>query len=230
MISYTQSLIAETSCLNRNGVVLALQGNASEASNYFRSAMQVLVNLTAGQPRMLRAASSIAPRNISSVPLDFPKEDSFCIYNSLLVFDPHTSAPPAGLQTDYDVSYYSAVILFNLALVYHQKAVATGELTFYRAADHMYLKGLIILQNFPEYADVDMTALQLSIMNNQAHIHLKLGLSESPNTVDAAAEEIRAISSMLLHSGSQLPQLEAEMINQIIINTLVSGPLCAPSA
>ena len=229
MIAQAHSMIAETSCLNRNGATLALHGNASEASNYFRSAMQVLVNLTAGQHMTpSRNISSILPRNISSVALEFPKEDSFCIYNSLLVFEPHTSAATAGAQLEYDVSFFSAAILFNLALLYHQRAATTGELKFYRAADHMYLKGLVILQNFPEFADVDMTALQLSILNNQAHIRLKLG--QVVDALDAASEEIRSISCVLLSFASPLPQLEADMINQILINTLVSGPQCAPSA
>ena len=229
MISQAHSMIAETSCLNRNGATLALQGNASEASNYFRSAMQVLVNLTAGQHMMpSRNASFITPRNISSMGLEFPKEDSFCIYNSLLVFEPHASTATAGPQLEYDISYFSAAILFNLALIYHQRAANTGEFQFYRAADHMYLKGLVILQNFPEFADVDMTALQLSILNNQAHIRLKLG--QTVETLGSASEEIRTISCVLLNFASPLPQLEADMINQILINTLVSGSQCAPSA
>ena len=122
-----------------------------------------------------------------------------------------------------------AVILFNLALIYHQRAVTTGELQMYRAADQMYFKGLAILQSFPDYVDVDMAALRLSILNNRAHIRLSLGRGQSGDEVDAG-EEIRAISCVLLNSGSQLPQLEADMINQFIINTLVSGPQCAPSA
>ena len=230
MVSSAQSMIAETSCLNRNGAVLALQGNASEASNWFRSAMQVLVNLTAGQNTMPpRDVSSIAPRNVASAPLDFPKEDSFRIYNSLLIFEPRESAASTGTQSQYDVTYYSSVILFNLALIYHQRAVTTGELQMYRAADQMYFKGLAILQSFPDYVDVDMAALRLSILNNRAHIRLSLGRGQSGDEVDAG-EEIRAISCVLLNSGSQLPQLEADMINQFIINTLVSGPQCAPSA
>ena len=223
-----QTMIVETARLNTEAVTFAAQSNAAEASNRFRNAMEVLVNLTAaGNMLQSQSAPSFVPRNVSSVPLEFPKEDSFCIYNSLLVFEPRV---PAGSLLEFDVSYYSAIVLFNFALIYHQRAAATGALKFYRAADHMYLKGLAIIQNFPEYMDVDMTALQLTILNNQAHICLKLGLHTTTDVLGGASEEIRIISCMLLNFGSSLPQLGADMINQILINTLVSGPQCAPSA
>jgi len=236
MLSPAQTLLIEAARLNRDAIALAAQGHVIEASTVLRQALDILVHLT-GDDAIDRTGtvgqlSNLPRRAVSAIALPFSKDvECFCIYNSLLLFEPRTQiAPTAGVVMELDVSYYSSAIIFNLALLYHQRAAVTGSSKFYRAANSMYAKGLDIIQNFPQHGDADMAALKLSILNNQAHIHLQLVHSSCDADAGGAAEESRNMSSALLQSGTDLPQLKAGMISEILLNTLMTSLHCASTA
>ena len=220
-----ENVFREASQINRTAVVEAVRGNAAEASIIFRHALEVFSQIDGSFVTYHQSSAVNPPRNVSSIALEFSRDDeSFCVYNKLLSFE-LTESPQNGL----DLFFFSSAIMFNMALVFHHHAAAIGSRKFYQAAECMYEKCLSILQAFPVFSDADMDALQLAALNNKTHICFKIGTFD---TSDHSLSTIRELSCMLLHSpDAHTPMhLEESMIHEILINSIVSGPACAPSA
>jgi hypothetical protein len=225
-IDFVETVFGEASDINRNAVIQAARGNTAGANLIFRDALEAISHINDTVGTDIRMNDSNPPRNnISSVALEFSSDDEgFCVYNKLLSFE-QTGSPANGS----DLCFFSSAIIFNMGLVFHQHAAATGSIKFYKAADRMYEKCLNILQSFPVFCDADMDTLHLAALNNRAHIGFKIGTFDS---ADHSMSRIRELSCMLLYSSDATmpPHLEESMIHEILINSMVSGPGCAPSA
>jgi len=227
--SHTQEMLTQVVLRNQQAFALAAQGCVAEARTLLKNALRLLLDLTSEDIARLDNSSSTASRNILSQSLDFPQKEWFCVCNALLILD-HQVAFDSSSLLDIDVSYCSAIVLFNLALIYHQRAAVGGITKQYQEADALYLKSLVVLQNFSILENVNIDALKLSVLNNRFHIRLCLGLATGEAT-NALAEEIRVICSALMASDLILPHhLQEDTINEIVINTLMAVPQCASCA
>ncbi|CAB9502293.1 expressed unknown protein [Seminavis robusta] len=224
-IDIVETLFREAARINSSAVIEAARGNAADASLIFRHALEVISHINVEGQDTPAMEATRRSRNFSGLQLQLSSDDDgFCVYNMLLTFE--QAARPTSAM---DLSVYSSAIIFNLGLIFHQHAVDIGSIKFYQAADRMYEKCLNILQAFPAFCDPDMDTLLLAALNNRTHIGFKMGTFDSE---DHSLTKMREISCMLLFSpDATMPRhVEASMVNEILINSMLSGPGCAACA
>ena len=221
--SFAEQMFREAFHLNSSAALEAMAGNGAEASSLFKHALKIISFIDIGPNTGLNCGNRLA-RSVSTIPLAFSKDESFCIYDRLLIFERPQGVGPAEA---FDLTFYSAAIIFNMGLVFHQQGSIFGSRKFYAAAYRMYEKALNIIDNVPIFGDSDLDALHLAALNNRAHICLQMG---TVRNTESDLENIRLLSSALLYSESFRPHLEETMISEILINSMVSGPVCAACA
>jgi hypothetical protein len=93
-----------------------------------------------------------------------PGESEGFVYSKPFFFNPEVT------MADGDIAPYEGVILFNLALTYHERSRLLGESSL-RIALRMYDMCLILLKNANTF---DCSNVIIAALNNQARIHEEL--------------------------------------------------------
>jgi len=140
------------------------------------------------------------------------------------------------------VTLYSSLILFNIALVMHHKGMArrhtTSRDTHLVNAIHFYdicirslsqIMPLVMMRQDPASADDKITMLMLSIWNNQSQIYYELASYESAFEL---LEGVRQLSSRLLWERQPpLNDQDQQHIYDFLLNVaILRVPIAAPCA
>jgi tetratricopeptide (TPR) repeat protein len=155
--------IQEACRLNNLGVMHLSHQDAASAVKAFKTSLSIMEGV-AGKADSADMCSSTANKCLSCPSAVIAGlEDSFFIYNRALLLD------PAFAQTD--LAFANAVILFNLALTFHQRGKALGQLPKLQKALYLYDVSTKLIADMSSSAG----ALSLAALNNQAQILFALG-------------------------------------------------------
>ena len=219
--------------MNREGTTALSSGNIRDAVAAFRNA---LVLMEAISPHVQAAAPGPAlqavpqhrhrmfddttPALISVGIPDF-KDDYLYIHSKARDFypDAERELPPAHFK--FQVSYYSAVILFNLALCLHKKGTDLDQ--NHQAlvnAIHFYDMAMQSISTIPIEMYYDsLMLLMLAVWSNQSHIYYSLrGYKDAKEIM----EGVRNLSArMLLEPQTSLTPEEQKEIYEFVLNVIV---------
>lgn len=92
--------------------------------------------------------------------------DTFFVFNRALVLK-----PAAKLLLNTDLVFLNAVIIFNLALSFHQRGHVPGQESKLRKALQLYSVVVKLIEDIPTPTHGAFLAV---VMNNQTHIHREL--------------------------------------------------------
>jgi len=239
--SYAQ-LLQQAAFLNSAGATGLMTGESSDACLHVFNEALALMEQVSMCPDLQKVGSE-PPRvsNTIECPSSFcsgsndGSDDRFFVCRQALTFAPDYGTTPGVCNiSEVDLSFYSAVIIFNMALTYHQTGLQQGDSPLLlQNALQLYDHCRQILNTIlsPPGDDTDM--LKLVTLNNQAQIHYVC--MQSFSTVAPLLEEIRKLCPVLLlnNSGctaqSQSPQCNkfysVKTMKEISMNALlVTGP------
>lgn len=240
-----QMRLQEAAGLNRNGTLSLLRNRHREAVKRFKEALEIVEEIAKEPLNDLFQQKQEAsfPQIVEpSEDIEGLQDDRFFVFNHALIFNPSTHQDEQQV-TEYDIFFYSAIIVYNIALAFHCAGMKKMDSTkSFTAAKAFYEKSLVICDSCASIspscvfsATYDM--VKLFAINNACHIHLEQG-----NTTDfqSCLEEVRMISYSLsggkgfFHSFSTPPQEweeEEDLFTNFILNAMVSWPAAAaPSA
>ena len=156
--------------LNQSGASCLTANQLEQAQKYFELALQTITlaghdmmasdNTTSQQPlspKSLVVSQQSISKRASSL------SDSF-IYSKPFFFN------PAATLAEEDIAPYGGVILFNLALTYHERSRTVGESAL-RLALRLYEKCLSLLKHATTF---DCSNVIIAALNNQAQIFEEL--------------------------------------------------------
>lgn len=99
--------------------------------------------------------------------------DAFYLYNQAIIFHPTPLPENKPDIANVDLTFYTAAIMFNLALCHHMKGIQTGKNTLLRKARVLYRKCSQLMKQYLEVVG-GAHFLLLAVCNNQAHICYEL--------------------------------------------------------
>jgi tetratricopeptide (TPR) repeat protein len=144
-----------------------------------------------------------------------PRENEGFIYSKPFFFNPEAT------MTEEDIAPYGGVILFNLALTYHERSRFLGESSL-RLALRMYDKCLTLLKNANSF---DCSNVIIAALNNQAQIH------EVLLDYRNASNRFKVLADFLHQADVRTDTLEPDDLRDIFHNIFFfKVPTCAAIA
>ena len=256
-----EAAIAHAARLNSEGVLLMNEGADMESAKALTEALSIMQSQLAQQDSIAAAPqqSPMSPLSSSSKPsiefssqgISLKSSSSIFIFNRGIYFRLPCSSPnklmmnPLVQQQEIKelVHVYCVAIIFNLALLYHKRALTHDNDNCYRKADDLYRKITLILgyPNSLETTGTDCNPMRLSdsasiimiaAINNMSQIRYERG------HYDLAEDGIRALSHILQISSPSIATIPiqggpsttnqtatanttAEFWNQIVLNVLL---------
>jgi hypothetical protein len=173
-----------TSDLNRRGVALLQQNRRKEAMCTFRAAMEAIKMMTniikrdghvptksdrlGDEPRCIYSAAICDDDTVETTRLESSPDSSFVPYDRAFLVCAKNSL------TSYEyLEVSSAVLLFNMGLLYHGIGVREESTVDFNMALQLYNTSLIVLTTSHVYSQPrpDLTLLRMAIINNTGHIN-----------------------------------------------------------
>jgi len=144
----------------------------------------------------------------------------FYFYNQAVVFYPTPLLESESDIANVDLTFYSAVIMFNLALCHHMRGIRIGKNTLLRKARVLYRKCSQLMKQYLGFVG-GVHFLLIAACNNQAHICYELADAAS---FHVHLSEVKKLISKHNHM--------LTMKNEFFLNVLISPHLfcAAPSA
>jgi hypothetical protein len=130
-------------------------------------------------------------------------EQPFYLYSNAFVFE---------ACEDVDIAFCNALVLFNLGLAFHQRAINFGEEPKLRKAFSFYDLSMQLINELSAYSG----ALLLAALNNSAQIQVELG------EYQRACETLEVLQSEAIHVPAGL--LEQEDMDQFFLNAALTRP------
>jgi hypothetical protein len=227
MATHQYRQLAQRLCaLNNKGVVLLESNTPEKAVVLFGECL--LIGKELGRrlpPKGDVPASQDSPRccpsSILSSKGKCQKEDKLFIYQSALVLPEECCS-----LNETSIHIYSAVVVFNLALVYHHVGMKTGKTRSLTKAEHFYENSIRLLDGLDPLSYNGTTLLIfLAANNNLAHIALEKGM------VEPVSIRFRFLSHVLHQSNAMHREIFTNYeLNGILSNILMGNGLGASPA
>jgi hypothetical protein len=225
--------------LNNEGVILLLQNRDQEAISFFSKSL-ALMKTTLMKSMNDVADSAMKPRLVvchdATHPLPSFRRDSndhSFLYTEAFTFFSSELDDGSRLESS-TASVFSAVVLFNAALVYHKQAKLHGRQVCFAKAEKMYeMVGRLLQPDSPgnhhhHHAAGGGTALvvKLAALNNLSLIlHEQSNFELSRKGFQLLARTIDSVASSATLSSSQM-DVEGMLLNVLC----ASAPTIAPAA
>ena len=215
-MSNIQMLFEHADALNREGISCLILADSNGAYTNFKLALQIMTEITCLAKDMDDATMGEVLELTKAVPVPLSNDSSFYVYNHALLFQPH--AAPSKRAMAFCVS----VLIFNMALTYHQRGLAK--------AATLYGQAMLLLEDTIETGDgssgdYDVHMLQVLAQNNQIHM---LSLTGETQQVIDGCEALRfAISSLKVTDNMAV---EDGPLTEIILNLLIPLTSCMAAA
>lgn len=210
--------IQEAARLNCLGASLLANNDASGALAAFRGAIQIMEAASRTEEAFVMLRS---PQEKVCWALDMQDLDSvgaFFVYNKPLVF--------GGNQQVVDLSFFNAVIIYNLALTFHVVASRRGDESKFKKAIHFYhlCYDLIVADD-----TASAVALLLAARNNSTHASLQLGEYEKfREGLKSLATNVDRLSA---RGESSTTFFDNRHLQELFLNiTLAQEPMAAATA
>ncbi|CAB9527204.1 expressed unknown protein [Seminavis robusta] len=181
--------------LNNDGVAWMLMGNSEEAIVSFKHA------LTAMKTSLVRIPQSAVSDPRSSTlysSVDIPVcVDKYFLYSRVWVFPSYD-----GTIAEQDYPLFSSMILFNIALVHHIRALEGSNEQALRDALFFYTVSLRIQASVQPYLQKRVIApIKLAALNNLAIIHYEQGEARKAHAILGEARALLSPSVVLVDGG-----------------------------
>ncbi|CAB9522817.1 expressed unknown protein [Seminavis robusta] len=205
-------LLQQIAHLNKVGVSCLASGSGADAVRAFKQALGVMAQVTQHPESSQLFQSRI--HACSPVPIHGMKTP-FYLYSNGLVFE---------ASTDIDIAFVNSVILFNLALAFHQRGLQCGREQALRKALSLYDLSTQLISDLSACSG----ALLLVALNNSAQIQFELG------EYQCSCETLQMLEGEAVHlplADCSSAVLGQEHIDQIFLNVaLTKPPMTAASA
>lgn len=160
-------------------------------------------------------------------------QGNFFLYNKAIIFHPQKKAESISV-TDYndniiyhnnnlDLTFYSAIIIFNLALCYHKIGNTTGKSVLLRKARVLYGKCTELMKSY-SHSVGGTHYLFVAAANNQAHICYEHANVKCHYYLSKVRKYLSRYSHLLLESslGPESSPSAANFGNELILNLMMS--------
>jgi hypothetical protein len=147
--------------------------------------------------------------------------DSFYVFNKALTFD----VP----QEEVDLGFFNAVIMFNLALSFHQHGLVFGQEDKLRKSIHIYGLCAKLLEGD---ATASSGSLMLAAINNKAQVYFTLSeYDQARQELDQLKTCAESVVKMMDNSTSETSPFQPRDIDEFFLNiALMQPPTAAPMA
>ncbi|CAB9514487.1 expressed unknown protein [Seminavis robusta] len=200
--------------LNQTGASCLAANQLEKAQKCFQMALESVTcsSLNAVQPHADMKALMLSQEQSSR---RCPQENEGFIYSKPFFFNPEATI------TEEDVAPYGGVILFNLALTYHERSRTVGESSLHVAL-RLYEKCISLLKHATSF---DCSNVIIAALNNQARIHEEL------LDFQKASMRFKLLADFLHRSDVRTDTLEQEDLQDIFLNLFFFKiPTCAAMA
>jgi len=209
--------LQEAQSLNTAGASMLAKNNRKGAVRAFKTAVQIMesVSMSPEADGKIRSNQEQPCGAMGSMP---SLDDSFYVYNQPLLF--HV------LPQAIDMGFYNGIIMFNLALVFHQEAVFRGDFAKFQKAKNLYQLCINLMTGDKTAAS---GAVILAAMNNSVHASLRLGAYDDFRSgIENLTEQAAAVSTQKSTAPTPFERMHLE---EFYLNiTLASEPTTAPVA
>lgn len=217
-MSLFQQNLQEAARLNYSGASLLASNNAAGAIKVFKAALQIMQVLTTAPEASEEAIRSNKEQRCSAFELS-GFVDCFYVFDKALLFD---------VSQHVDLGFANAIIMFNMALCFHQHGLRLSQETKLRKALNIYE---LCIQLIANDKTVSSGSLLLAAMNNQAHVHYALSdyhqARQGLDQLQICAESIICMSGTQTESSA----FSARDFDEFFLNiALTQPPTVAPSA
>lgn len=204
--------IHNAALLNQTGAAYLASNQPARAQKCFKTALEYVTH--AGDQSMQDIPASHALRQPLSAAISQDIDDNY-IYTKPFFFN------PAASMTEDEIAPFGAVILFNLALSYHEQAKIAGDSNL-KVAMQLYEKCLSLLRR---HSNFDCSNIIIAALHNQAKI------CEELCNFAQAGQKFMLLSSLLEQDGIRTDTVEQDDLNSICLNIyFFKFPTCAPVA
>ena len=208
--------------LNQSGASCLAANDLEQAQRYFQLALESVTH--AGHDIAENDSVPAPPKCDASQSLQMSKqpisktnshESEGFIYSKPFFFN------PAATLTEEDIAPYGGVILFNLALTYHERSRVVGESAL-RVAMKLYEKCLSLLKHARTF---DCSNVIIAALNNQARIF------EEVADYKRASYRFRLLAEFLNEDDVRTDTMEKADLQDIFLNIFFfKFPTCAAMA
>lgn len=191
---------------NKVGVSYLAVGDGGNAVKAFKAALVTMSGI-AQDPS---TETLFLSKNHKCTAVDIPglEKDSFYAFSKALVFEP---------SSEIDLSFTNAILLFNMALTFHQRGSYAGETSKLCKAQSLYKLSCDLINEISSCSG----ALLLAAMNNQAQIHFELG--NYAQAIDVLGAMGREANEICLAESPSSPFTQ-EHFDQFYLNIAVTRP------
>lgn len=257
MIANIRSSIESAGRTNRSGVLALASGDVAAATASFGCALQDLRNLSAfvlervadsgPTPDLHTQGGNLMSKAgpvLEAVSVPVFEDDYIYLYGNALDFleDTQLHTSPGTTATGmtelegeerrfaFQVSFYSAIVMFNLAICKHKRGLNFNDDASLFTAIHLYDMSMQTISNIPitDYSDKLMLVM-LAIWNNQSQIYWLL---ESYEHAKLILEGVRRLAArLLLEHRTSLDEDDQSHIFEFVLNVIIARvPTNAPCA
>jgi tetratricopeptide (TPR) repeat protein len=249
MAASIRASIENAGRINQTGAIALASGDIPAAMVAFRGALQYLEGLApfaytgAGgvandlalpvEPVLGAIFESNPSPLLEAVGVPGLEDGYMYIYSNAIDFfrDAQTytdnaGAVSPGVVTDesrfaFQVSFYSAIVMFNIALCKHKRGLNFRDQSSLRAAIHLYSMVYQTLCNIPitDFSD-KLILLILALWNNQSQVYWLL---ESYGPAKEMLENVRRLAAHLLtERRTSLDEIDQGHIFEFILNVIIA--------
>ena len=221
-------MMMKAELLNNLGASSLLDGKSKEAYRSFKEALNVIRDFSA-EVLDPNAAASTDKHKVnykpdlgkamicSQMPVPgFPStdfEDGFHVFNGVLDVRFRTTGDSVK-----DASMLSAIIVFNLSLIYHQRGIEAHDSTKLQKAVVLYSRCMHLSESALCWtSNDDSRLLRLAALNNILHIQKRIGVPALKDTYKLLCETVPDVTARPWKRNSE------KLIDEIILNVLAFG-------
>ena len=249
------SVLQQVLHLNNEGVSMLASGDEGKAMGLFQDSLRLMKDKFArerAEEDLLDATNNTtsvatAPAKCDSIDRHFEDEPSriyetvemegfrdssdFFIFNSAIKLSPDALANHSR-QQDPDISIlFTAYILFNTAIAYHNHGIVHAKQTCLDKAAGIYHQTIKLLRTCAGQCERNATSsmIEMAALNNLSHIHLVQGDHVQSRQL---LEDLAGLTSFV-GAFDFAPRLFADKdVNQLLVNIffLIASASAAPAA
>lgn len=211
--------LQEIARLNNEGARYLASNVANDGVKALKSALVIMGGIADTVDMMMDCESESQKSNDCCPSLEVPGlEDVFFIYNRAVLLDPSETS---------DLSATNAIILFNLALAFHQRGLLCGQEAKLGKAVHLYDLCTKLVYDVSS----SLGPLILAALNNQAQIYYSMGdyakVEEQLQVIRSVAEYVtmpRENTRSSSNTNVNKPAFEQRHFEEIYLNVAITQP------
>ena len=200
--------------LNNSGVQVFMDGDYQTAAKYFQESLVVWKQIAKSSTGNTKDVATQAFTLLEAVA--FPKEQSFHNWEgSTFLYSVPFLLQERESFSERELSFYSSIVLFNLALCFHKQGVK-GRSKMIQQALNLYMFTLQLLADSDALQNQVTTMIEALVLNNKANCHYEL--CDTAAEHDTAEHLVEILTMGVLQPKNGFPQAIHE---ELVINSSI---------